>query len=85
MEGYTGEKCDEEIIECYPNPCGNGGTCIVSPSFCDAQQFIPSDIFSRTGSDIMNAHACQDTQEITVRWISMIVVQTHVFTVAFVR
>ena len=28
-DGYTGDICDTEVNECDPNPCQNGGTCIV--------------------------------------------------------
>ena len=30
MDGYTGDRCEDEINECAPNPCQNGGTCTVS-------------------------------------------------------
>ena len=26
--GYTGNLCEEEIIECASNPCQNGATCV---------------------------------------------------------
>ena len=30
LPAYTGDDCDEEVDECQPNPCVNGGTCHVS-------------------------------------------------------
>lgn len=30
VAGYTGTNCQTNINDCSPNPCHNGGTCIVS-------------------------------------------------------
>ena len=27
MEGFTGNNCGDNIDDCDPNPCQNGGTC----------------------------------------------------------
>ena len=27
-DGYEGDLCEAEILECESNPCGDGGTCI---------------------------------------------------------
>ena len=27
MAGYTGTNCENDINECFPNPCQKGGTC----------------------------------------------------------
>ena len=26
-EGFTGFDCSDDIVDCFPNPCENGGTC----------------------------------------------------------
>ena len=28
-EGYSGDSCETDVDECVPNPCENGGSCIV--------------------------------------------------------
>ena len=37
---YTGKFCDEEIDECLPGPCKNGGTCHdhINAYTCDCDQ-----------------------------------------------
>ena len=32
VDGWMGKNCGENINDCDPNPCENGGTCTVSSS-----------------------------------------------------
>ena len=45
--GYTGDDCAMEIDDCSPNPCQNGGTCMVNSD----DGFTCQCPISRNGSD----------------------------------
>ena len=58
MEGYEGDRCELMVTdECDPDPCQNGGTCIVRHSCCILYNIIQCSK-QRANSEILSFNKC---------------------------
>ena len=69
LDGYEGDTCETETIECYPNPCQNGGTCTVwhYNVYNRSLLYYPQHTFPRMRWPAILALAWMDMKETTVR------------------
>ena len=60
--GWEGEFCNEEIDECDPNPCLNGGTCVDGDNAftCNCALGWEGPLCDKSTDDCPNPNPCQN-------------------------